>query len=386
MKIVADRNIPFVEACFGHLGQVELFNGRDITTDRIRQADALLVRSVTQVNEALLRDSHVQFVATATIGFEHVDRDYLADRGIGFSSAPGSNANSVAEYMVAALLEIGQRQGIQLAGSSIGIIGVGNVGSRVAAKCEGMGMRVVRNDPPLARATGEVKYRPIDEVFDCDFVTLHTPLTREGQDKTHHLADEAFFEALKPNAVFFNTGRGSVADTEALKNAMTSGRLGAVCLDVWENEPNIDPGLLQAVDLASPHIAGYSFDGKVAGMIMIYEALCKHFDLSIEHSAADFLPEPQVPVIKLRDQGTLQGSLHEVVQTIYAILEDDAATRKILTVPESQRGAFFDALRKNYRTRREFYNTTIHLNTSNPPLSSILAAIGFQMVQPDSKF
>jgi erythronate-4-phosphate dehydrogenase len=379
VKIVADRNIPFVEACFGTLGEIELLNGRDMTAAGIRQADALLVRSVTQVNEALLKGSRIQFVATATIGFEHIDRDYLAANRIGFSSAPGSNANSVAEYIVAALLEIGHRTGIQLAGSSIGIVGVGNVGSRVAAKCEGMGMRVVRNDPPLARATRDPKYRPMDEVFDCDFVTLHTPLTRDGQDKTHHLADEAFFEALRPNTTFLNTARGAVVDSEALKKAMASGRLGAVCLDVWENEPHIDPGLLTAVDLASPHIAGYSFDGKVAGLIMIYEALCQHFDLPVEHCAADFLPEPDVPVIELGNQGTPEKNLREVVQAIYAILDDDADTRKILTTPEPQRGAFFDALRKNYRIRREFQNTTIRIPPARSGLEALFRSIGFQV-------
>ena len=379
MKIVADRNIPFVEACVGHLGAVELFDGRAITADKVKDADALLVRSVTQVNEALLKGSSVRFVATATIGFEHIDRAYLADQGIGFSSAPGSNANSVAEYIVAALLEIGHRKRIELDGSSIGIVGVGNVGSRVAAKCEALGMSVVQNDPPLARQTGDPRYRVIEDVCDCDFVTLHTPLTRDGQDKTFHLANAAFFDALKPGAVFMNTARGSVMETVALKSALTAGKLGAVCLDVWENEPNIDPDLLDAVDLASPHIAGYSFDGKVAGMVMIYEALCQHFDLSIEHTAGDFLPAPEVPKLSLDNRSPDQEVLKQVVTQVYAILSDDANTREILTTSESQRSAFFDALRKNYPRRREFQNTIVHLKTPNPGLSSVLRAIGFQV-------
>jgi erythronate-4-phosphate dehydrogenase len=379
VKIIADKNIPFVEACVGHLGEVELFNGREITAQRVKDADALLVRSVTQVNEALLRGSAVRFVATATIGFEHIDREYLAGQGIGFSSAPGSNANSVAEYIVAALLDVGHRKGIELKGSSIGIVGVGNVGSRVAAKCEAMGMSVVKNDPPLARQTGDPQYRPIDAVFDCDFVTLHTPLTREGQDRTYHLADAAFFDALKPGAVFFNTSRGSVMESVALRSAMSTGKLRGVCLDVWENEPNIDPDLLGQVDLASPHIAGYSFDGKVAGMVMIYEALCRHFDLSMEHEAGDFLPAPDVPVIELEGQDVPQEAIRQAVRMVYHIGLDDGNTRQILTTPESQRGAFFDALRKNYRRRREFHNTTIHLKSSDPGLASVLNEIGFKI-------
>ncbi len=379
MKIVADRNIPFIEACVGHLGVVELIDGRAITADKVKDADALLVRSVTQVNEALLKGSSVRFVATATIGFEHIDREYLTGQGIGFSSAPGSNANSVAEYIVAALLEIGDRKRIQLDGSSIGIVGVGNVGSRVAAKCEALGMSVVQNDPPLARQTGDPKYCPIEEVYACDFVTLHTPLTREGQDKTFHLANATFFDALKPGAVFMNTSRGSVMETAAMKSAVAARKLGAVCLDVWENEPNIDPVLLGDVDLASPHIAGYSFDGKVAGMVMIYEALCQHFDLQTKHAVGDFLPEPEVPELRLDNGSSDQEVLKQAVTQVYAILSDDANMREILTTSESKRCAFFDALRKNYPRRREFHNTTIHLKIPDTGLSSVLKAIGFQV-------
>jgi erythronate-4-phosphate dehydrogenase len=379
MKIVADINIPFIKACIGYLGEVELLNGREITAEKVKDADALLVRSVTQVNEALLQGSAVQFVATATIGFEHIDRDYLENQGIGFASAPGSNANSVAEYIVAALLEIGHRKGIDLAKTSIGIVGVGNVGSRVATKCEGLGMSVVLNDPPLARQTGDSKYRPIDAVFNCDFVTVHTPLTREGQDKTYHLANRAFYDSLKPDAVFLNTSRGAVMDTAALKSALASGKLGAVCLDVWENEPHIDSELLGAVDLASPHIAGYSFDGKVAGMVMIYEAMCRHFGLPIKYKTGDFLPEPAVPVLKLEDLSTVQETVHQAVQTIYAILSDDASTRDILTTSESERGVFFDALRKNYPRRREFQNTSIKMSANESTVRQILQQVGFQV-------
>lgn len=377
MKIVADRNIPFVEACVGYLGSVELVNGREVTRDVVKDAQALLVRSVTQVNESLLQGSDVQFVGTATIGFEHIDRDYLARHGIGFSSAPGSNANSVAEYVVACLLEMAHRKDLCLADSSISIIGVGNVGSRVAAKCQGLGMRVVRNDPPLAKQTGDAQYRPIDEVFECDFVTMHTPLTREGEHKTFHLADQAFFDALKQGTIFMNSGRGSVMDTQALKQAMASGRLGGVCLDVWENEPAIDCDLLRQVDLASPHIAGYSFDGKVAGMTMIYEAMCQHLNLPVSHTASDFMPEPEIPVLHLDNQGTLQASVYTAVQKIYDLLKDDADIRAMADVAESEQGQFFDALRKNYPVRREFQNTTIQLKTPDTALSSVLKAIGF---------
>jgi len=215
MKIVADSNIPFVRECFGAMGQIEVFPAQRIKADVVRGADVLLVRSVTKVDEELVKGSEVKFVGTATIGFEHLDIEYLHSRGIGFGSAPGSNANSVAEYVVAGLLEVGERYGFALEGRSIGIIGVGNVGSRVEQKCRALGMEVCLNDPPLQRQGSDVKYRPIEEVFDCDVVTVHTPLTLEGVDKTFHLADEKFFKSLKDGCVFINTARGAVLETAA---------------------------------------------------------------------------------------------------------------------------------------------------------------------------
>ncbi len=384
MKIVADQNIPFVEPCFAHLGDVKLCAGRKITPDLVADADALLVRSVTQVNSDLLAGSRIRFVATATIGFEHIDRDYLNQHSIGFSSAPGSNANSVAEYITAALLALGKKHKFHLAGKSIGIVGVGNVGSRVAKKCEALGMTTVLNDPPLARQTGDPKYRPIEEVFNCDFITLHTPLSREGQDKTFHLADAAFFARLKKEAFFLNTSRGAVMDTHALKKAMHEKRLSGVVLDVWENEPDIDGHLLAHVDLSTPHIAGYSFDGKVAGMMMIYEALCKFFNLKTAHTIGDFLPKPQVPEIRLTPDQLRQFEeqiIHDVVQSIYVINRDDFNTREILLQEPAKRGEFFDMLRKNYPERREFQDTKVFVPDTHSSLARKLAGIGFQICQ-----
>jgi len=380
MKIVADGNIPFVEACFSHLGEIQVVQGRQITPATVADADVLLVRSVTAVDRRLLEGSRVRFVATATIGFEHVDVDYLQGRGIGFASAPGSNANSVAEYVVAALLSVGQKHRIVLEGRSIGIVGVGNVGRRVAAKCAALGLRTVLNDPPLARQTGDSKYRPLDEVFDCDFVTLHTPLTKEGPDLTFHLADRAFFERLGPGTVFLNTSRGGVHDTAALKVAMAQGRLKAVVLDVWENEPTIDQDLLRKVDLSTPHIAGYSLDGKIAGLIMIYQATCRHLGEEPIHEVAEFLPPPAVPTIRLTHIDLPeQEVIHQTVQQVYAIGRDDFNTREILMAPAQTRGAFFDDLRKNYPVRREFQNTTVIVDAPENQLSRKLTGIGFQL-------
>lgn len=379
MKIIADQNIPFVKECFKHLGEVQLVPGRDVTAEMVADADALLVRSVTQVNESLLAGSSVKFVATATIGVDHIDQEYLAAQGIGFASAPGSNANSVAEWVTAALLTVAEKYDFPLAGKSIGIVGVGNVGSRVEAKCRALGLEVRLNDPPLARETGDAKYRPLEELYDCDIVTFHTPLTQDGPDKTAHLAGVDFFQRLKPGAIFINSSRGGVHDTQALHQAMDQERLRAVILDVWENEPTIDTTLLERVDLASPHIAGYSYDGKIAGLIMVYEALCQHFNLAPKHPRQDFLPEPLVPEIVLGDKDReLQPILRRVVKQVYDIEADDGRTRDILTTPAGQQGAFFDGLRKNYPIRREFQNTVIRCPQGQATLVQTLKGIGFQ--------
>lgn len=378
MRIIADANIPFVRECFSSVGNVQALSGREITPQVVANADALLVRSITSVNEQLLAGSTVRFVGTATIGFDHVDVGYLERRGIGFASAPGSNANSAAEYIIAGLLEIARRRDFPLEGRSIGVIGVGNVGSRVARKCEALGMEVRRNDPPLQRRTGDPQYVPIEALYDCDFITIHTPLTREGADKTFHLADAEFFSRLRPEAVFLNASRGAVVDSGALKNAVRSRRLQATVLDVWEGEPNIDVELLEMVDLGTPHIAGYSFDGKVAGLIMIYQALCEHFRLPQVFAVEDFLPVPEIPRMEIETGDSPdEEMLVRVVERLYNIAQDDRNLRRIIHEPAADRGRFFDTLRKNYPVRREFQNTTVLLTKPHARLAQKLQGIGF---------
>ncbi|MHC4241568.1 MAG: 4-phosphoerythronate dehydrogenase [Planctomycetota bacterium] len=379
MKIIADANIPFVTECFSSIGEVEAVGGREITPGVVGDADVLLVRSITQVNADLLADSKVRFVATATIGFDHIDLDFLQRNNIGFTSAPGSNANSAAEYVIAGLLEASGKCDINLEGKSIGVIGVGNVGSRVAKKCAALGMRIYLNDPPLQRQTGEAKYLPLQELYDCDFITFHTPLTFEGIDKTYHLADEGLFESLKKGCVLVNASRGGVVDSEALKTVIQSGRLKAVVLDVWEDEPNIDIELLEMVDIGTPHIAGYSLDGKISGMIMIYKAVCEHFGLSPKYDIEDFLPEPVVSRLRMEPStGSEQRVLLDAVRKIYDIREDDNRLRRIAEKPENKRGEYFDGLRKKYHIRREFRNTKVFVEDINGALAQKLKGIGFK--------
>ena len=240
-------------------------------------------------------------------------------------------------------------------------------------------MKVFLNDPPLYRQTDDAKYLPIQELFDCDFITLHTPLTFEGIDKTFHLADGNFFESLKQGCIFINASRGGIVDSEALKSAMQSGRLRAVVLDVWENEPRIDTTLLGMVDVGTPHIAGYSLDGKIAGLIMIYKSVCEYFGTEPKFGAADFLPAPEVKKIEItKDTKNEQDTLSQIVRKVYSIDRDDAMLRQVIDEPEENRGKFFDKLRKNYPVRREFQNTEVIVEKSN--LAEKLRGIGFIVV------
>jgi len=380
MKIVADPNIPFVEEAFGSLGDIVLAPGRQINAATALDADVLLVRSVTPVNAALLDGSRVRFVATATIGTDHVDEACLRERGIGFASAAGSNANSVAEYIVAALLELSHRQGFRLRDQTLGVVGVGNVGSRVVRYAEALGMRVLPNDPPRQRAERLSRFVPLERVLaEADLVTLHVPLTRTGADVTFHLVDRARLAALEGRrSVLVNTARGAIVDNQALLKAIDGERVRGTVLDVWENEPDISPELLDVADIGTPHIAGYSFDGKVNGTQMIYRAVCQFFGIPLTWQPP--LPPPDVPRIEL---GVSSGDddedvLWRVVRRVYDIAVDDAALRKGVRAPEGI-AACFDTLRAVYPMRREFFNTELILRGASDILRNKATALGFKL-------
>jgi erythronate-4-phosphate dehydrogenase len=374
MRIVADPNIPFVHEAFGPLGDVRLVPGREITAGAVRDADVLLVRSVTPVNASLLDGSRVKFVATATIGFDHIDREYLSQKDIGFASAQGSNANSVAEYVVAAMLELAHRYKFRLRDRTLGVVGVGNVGSRVVRYAEALGMRVLLNDPPRQRMEKLAHFVSLQRVLaDADIITLHVPLVREGEEATFHLFDKdrlGVVEHRRP--ILINSSRGAVVDNKALLKAVDGERLGGVVLDVWENEPNISPELLDVADLATPHIAGYSFDGKVNGTRMIYESVCGFFRLPPTWSP--HLPPSPVPRVEYRVESAEddEEALRQVIGRVYDITADDAALRKDVRA--------FDRLRAEYPVRREFFNTELVLRGASEELRTTCAALGFRMV------
>ncbi len=382
MKIIADENIPFVEEGFRPLGAVRVMSGRAITHEALKDAEMLVVRSITRVDRALLDGTPVRFVGTCTIGFDHIDLGYLAKHGIAFASAPGSNATSVAEYIVYGTLEFAHRLGFRLEGKTLAVIGVGNVGSRVARRGEALGMRVLLNDPPLARATGDAKYRPLDEVLpEADIVTLHVPLEKDGQDPTWRMVNEPFLARMKRGAILFNSSRGGVQDERALLAAKRSGKLAALFLDVWADEPEVDVETLAAADLASPHICGYSADGKVAGVVMIQRAACKVLGVKSDWDPSDQLPPPALREATLSEcGGHFEDVLRPLVLATYDFPGDDRRMREILALPADKRAKHFDALRKDYPCRREFRNTKLTLRGDCRKFSSALEGLGFTVV------
>lgn len=383
MKIIADENIPCVEQAFASLGEVSLLPGRSMQAADVRDADVLLVRSVTRVDAALLDNSSVRFVGSATIGFDHVDRDYLQGRGIGFSTAPGSNATSAAEYVVSVLMVLSAQQGFELAGKTVGIIGCGNVGSRVRQRLTALGMHCLVNDPPLEAQGVQDDFVPLESVLQADIVTLHVPLERAGQFPTFHLVNAARLQQLGPGAIFINTARGAVADNQALDDALERRDDLTVVLDVWENEPAISTGLLQKVALGTPHIAGYSIDGKLRGTGMIYDAVCRHFDMPAQWHARDAVAATPAYRLTRDPQEDVLATLREAVLSVYDVREDDARLRETLVLPDAERSAAFDALRKNYPVRREFSESTIQLQQPADAAGVLLGKIGFRIAATD---
>jgi erythronate-4-phosphate dehydrogenase len=362
--ILADENIPFAREAFGTLGEVRLKHGRQIAHADLADVDLLVVRSITRVDAALVAGTRVQFVGTATSGSDHVGAADLERLGIAFHAALGCNANAVSEYMAAAWLTLAKLRGETLAGRRVGVVGVGHVGSLVVKKARALGMEPVLNDPPKARDTGSASYRPLHELLDCDIVTCHTPLTFDGPDPTYRLIGETFFDRLTPGAWFCNAGRGEVVHEAALHKALDEKCLDAVVLDVWDREPEIDGRLLARVDIGTPHIAGYSLEGKLNGTAMIYRAACGF--LGVEPAWNPEAAVPQRPAgLPLHGFGDGDTSLAhldreglaalaETVTASCPILRDDEALRKTVGMSAAVRGKAFDLLRKTYPVRREF--------------------------------
>jgi len=380
MKIVADRNIPQVARAFAHIGELQLVDGRQLTPAQVRDTQILLVRSVTKVNQQLLEHSAVRFVGSATIGTDHVDMAYLQQQGIAFSNAPGCNATSAAEYVVSAVLHFTQRQKMEVAGLKVGVVGYGNVGSRVVTKLTALGCECIVYDPPREQQHHDRDYVSWEEIQTADIVTAHVPLTKTGDYPTYHMFNTAFFSGLKDRALCINSSRGAAVDEEALKQMKDAGKTLHLILDVWQHEPKIDIDLLQQTVIGTPHIAGYSAEGKHRGLEMVYQAVCKFLDITPQWSLADALaPHSFIiePDLSLSDMALVR----KLVQTAYDIEHDDAELRKVLPMSEAERGNWFDSLRKNYPVRREFPYYRVLIPPQRDSLISCLTQLGFSVIR-----
>lgn len=356
MVIVADENMPLVAPYFGSLGTVRRLNGRRLCKQDLMDAEVLLVRSVTPVNPALLEGTPVRFVGTATIGTDHIDTAWLEQQGIRFAAAPGCNADSVVQYVLSLLVLYAQsRQLKTLAGLSAGIVGAGNVGGRLAATLGALGLEVLVSDPPreAGGAMTAGRYARLDEVLGCDLISLHTPLTRSGPWPTFHLLSSSQLAGLHAGQLLINSGRGPVIDNDALQYRLSLDNAPTVALDVWEWEPSVTSDLASRCWLGTPHIAGYSLEGKCRGTDMIYRALCDYLGKSPQQQLDALLPPP--PVLRLATSD-LTSSLQALTRSLLACYdprEDDARFRKMLSLPDQARREAFDALRRNYPERRE---------------------------------
>ncbi len=379
MKIVVDQRIPFVEEAFGSFGEILKYDSRAIDNAAVHDADALLVRSETKVDEKLVAGSKLRFVGTATIGTDHVDLDALRRNGVAFASAPGCNSNAVVQYVFSALYTLGAREGFSLKGKTIGVVGVGNIGSKIVRVAQNLGMNVLKNDPPLYRSTGEPTFFPLDDLMSADFITVHVPYTKRGPDPTHHLFDGERLSKMKRGAVLINSSRGAVVDNQALKRALAAGCPSTAVLDVWENEPNIDLELLGQCALGTQHIAGYSIDGKVNATRMIYSAFCSHFGLTPAWDAASVIAPPSDPIMRINPGYTdPEKEISRLVRECYDITADDSKLRMVFELKEDERGFYFKNLRGKYIFRYEFSNRTVTVTGKDSYLADVLTAFGFK--------
>jgi len=342
IKIVADKAIPFLQGVFEPYAEVVYAQASEIDADMVRDADALMTRTRTRCNASLLEGSSVKIIASATIGLDHVDLEWCDANGISVRNAPGCNAQGVAGYVFSALYGVASRNSIKLDDKVIGIIGVGNVGKRVDVMAKNLGYQVLKNDPPREAVEGHFEFCDLEYLLkNSDIVTMHVPL----DDSTRLLADKKFFATMKKGAFFINSSRGEVVDEEALMGAL--GKLGPVILDTWQNEPHINKELLEKVSIATPHIAGYSYQGKQNGTAAVVRAVARYFGIE---ELYDFFPPTDVPeneAVRLRLRGKSQGEIASVFQYNYPIFTDDFMFRMD---PDN-----FEKLRENYHYRRDVF-------------------------------
>ena len=357
LAILADENIPKASAVLSELGTVSTFSGPCIPARDLGAADVLLVRSVTRVGEDLLKGTRIRFVGSATTGTDHVDTGALRRLGIAFAHAPGSNAESVVEYVIAAMLLVASRKKESLSGKCLGIVGCGNVGGRLAARAPALGLQVLKCDP-LLDTPAVSEYVSLGLLLEAsDIVSVHVPLTCGGRHPTHRMLDAAKLRRLKKNAWLINTSRGAVVDGSALLASLKRGQRDGAVLDVWENEPSPDVALVRACTIATPHIAGHSFDGKIAGTMVLHQAIVHNFGLEPIRDPSSKLaesPGEELEVQAPQHTGSDTEWLHGVVKQVYDLNADSERMRALATLPAECRAHYFRAMRRKYPRRRTF--------------------------------
>lgn len=371
MKIIADKNIPYLKGIAEQFGEVTYLDGATFTHDNIKDADTLIVRTVTRFDEKNLKGTNIKLICTATIGYDHIDTEYCDSHGIAWRNAPGCNSGSVMQYIVSSLIVMSRKKGFDLKDKTIGIVGVGNVGKKVAKACEILGMKVLLNDPPRQRVEEDDAFVDLQTIMnEADIITFHTPLIKEGVDKTFHLADEEFFHSLKRQPIIINSARGGIVDTVAIKKAMMGNLISGAIIDCWENEPQIDLEYMDMADIATPHIAGYSADGKANATRMSLESVANFYGMDKTPVLAVKAPDPYSPVIDLNEFVNSDNRVYDAILKTYNPLEDYARLKA--------NSDTFKQLRNNYPLRREYFAYQVENTTSKEKI--ILENLGFFLV------
>ena len=390
MKIIIDNKIPFIKGVFEPYAEVLYLPGKETTPELVKDADALITRTRTICNENLLKGSSVKAIATATIGFDHIDTGWCEANGIWWTNAPGCNSWSVKQYVSSVLVSLAKKHGLDLGDLTIGVVGVGNVGTKVAAAASALGMKVLLNDPPRVRANdypsipgvGRDAFVDLDSIVkNADIITLHVPLEKGGEDPTWHLFDAERLSTLRADQILINSSRGPVVDNRALKAALEAKGLKGAVLDVWEGEPNLDAGLVGLLDFATPHIAGYSADGKANGTMMSVQAIASRFGLPLTDWRPYEIPAPTHGVNTGAEAQSFtidaagksrQQVLSEAILYAFDVAVDSDALRSDLSA--------FERLRGDYPVRREPSAFTITLENGSLELSEALKQLDFKVI------
>ncbi len=380
MHILADENIPLVDEFFAGFGEIRRMPGRSINRAALENVDVLLIRSVTRVDREMLEGSAVRFVGTCTIGTDHLDLDYFEQAGIRWASAPGCNARGVVDYVLGSLLALAEVRGESLPRRRFGVVGAGEVGGRLLEVLRGLGWDVRVCDPPRqVREAGD--FVSLDEILaECDVISLHTPLTLGGDWPTFHLFDQARLSRLRPGTWLINASRGAVVDNAALRDLLLQRPDLEAVLDVWEGEPQVDVALAGLCHIATPHIAGYSLDGKLRGTAQIYAALCAARGVEPAIELAQLMPGPALTELAFASSAEPAEMLATLCRAVYDPRRDDADFRRSLLGDEAQRRAGFDLLRKQYPPRREIDGLKVRIGGHNPALDTIIEALGARLL------